>query len=79
MIFYKPGTRVRTICEIPRSTPYAIVEGVRAFASGAALTKSIPEGTEGVVVQHIADLIVSFNEPGVVGRGIDVSAVEPIG
>jgi len=76
---YEPGDKVRTICEIPLSTPYSSVEGVRLFASGEALVKkSIPEGTPGVVVEHIVDLIVSFGEQRVVGRSIAPSMVERI-
>ncbi len=78
MYKYEPGDKVRTICDIATSAAYTSVKGVRLFASGDAQVKCIPKGTEGVVVEQIVDLIVSFGEPGIAGRAIHPSMLEPI-
>jgi hypothetical protein len=73
---YEKGDRVVTTRTIDRSTPYRSVSPVRLYADGDSLVKSIPAGTPGTVVEHILDLIVSFDERGIVGRGVPMDAVE---
>lgn len=79
MDMYQPGDKVRTTCEIPACIAYRSVgPSFRNFAPIEASSRSIPQGTPGLVVQHIIDLIVSFNEPEIEGRAVDPSMVEPI-
>jgi len=76
---YEKGDRVRTTRTIERSTPYSSITPVRMFADhGDCLVRSIPRGRVGTVVESIVDLIVSFDEQGVVGRGIPLDAIEPV-
>lgn len=74
---YQKGDRVRTTRETS-GAPYSNLENFRKLASSAAVSQLIPAGKCGVVVENIVDLIVSFDEPGIVGRAIDPTAVEAI-
>ena len=74
---YTEGDKVRTVRAIPRSSPYTCLKPIRMFDDSEALLREIPEGTEGTVVQHLGGLFVSFDEPGIAGRGILPEDVEP--
>lgn len=74
------GDMVRTTSDIAPGThiPQTRTGVIGGFGPVQSLTRGIPKGTIGRVVESFPSLLVSFDEPGVTGRPVSQSMLERV-